>query len=246
MKIVKVEGIILQDVNYSESSKILNIYTKEYGKIGVISKGCRNLKSNLRSVSCKLVYGYFNIYYKEKGLSTLISVDIINDFLNVKTDLERITYVSYILDLFSQLIKDNKNNEAYDIAISAILKINEGLNPEVITNIVELKLLEYLGVLPVLDSCVICGSDKNIVTIDGDKGGYICKDCYANEKIVDPKTIKLLRMFYYVDIAKITELNIKEINIKEISTFLSRYYDRYTGLYLKSKDMLKYIKICNK
>ena len=76
MKIECVEGIVLTDVNYSESSKILNVLTKEYGLIGIISKGCRNMKSKLRGVSRKLVYGKFHIYYKENSLSTLISVDV--------------------------------------------------------------------------------------------------------------------------------------------------------------------------
>ena len=63
MKIEKTEGIVLTETNYSESSKILNVLTKEYGLIGVISKGSRNLKSKLRGVSRKLVYGTFHIYY---------------------------------------------------------------------------------------------------------------------------------------------------------------------------------------
>ena len=46
MKIETLEGIILSETNYSESSKILNVLTKEYGLIGVISKGCRNIKVN--------------------------------------------------------------------------------------------------------------------------------------------------------------------------------------------------------
>ena len=40
-EIKKIEGIVIGDTNYSESSKILNILTKDYGIIGVISKGCR-------------------------------------------------------------------------------------------------------------------------------------------------------------------------------------------------------------
>ena len=80
MKIEDIEGLVLTETNYSESSKILNVLTKEHGLIGVISKGCRNMKSKLHGVSRKLVYGTFHIYYKEKGLSTLISVDVINSF----------------------------------------------------------------------------------------------------------------------------------------------------------------------
>ena len=63
MKIEKIKGIIIKDINYKESSKVLHILTKEYGTIGVISKGCRNIKSKLRSVSLKLTYGYFYISY---------------------------------------------------------------------------------------------------------------------------------------------------------------------------------------
>ena len=51
MKIESFEGIVLSETNYSESSKILNVLTSEYGLLGIISKGCRNLKSKLRGVS---------------------------------------------------------------------------------------------------------------------------------------------------------------------------------------------------
>ena len=69
LKIEKVEGIILSEVNYSESSKILNVLTKEFGLIGIISKGCRNVKSKLRGVSRKLIYGtrVFLCLYGETG-----------------------------------------------------------------------------------------------------------------------------------------------------------------------------------
>ena len=58
-------GIILKERDYGESSKILDVLTKEYGIIGVISKGSKKLKSTLGGVSTKLTYGTFHIYYKE-------------------------------------------------------------------------------------------------------------------------------------------------------------------------------------
>ena len=65
---IEVEGIILSTQDYGETSKILNIITKEYGVIGVIAKGCKSLKSSLRSVTYKLTYGKFYIYYKNRKL----------------------------------------------------------------------------------------------------------------------------------------------------------------------------------
>ena len=107
------------------------------------------------------------------------------------------------------------------------------------TNILEIKYLDYLGVGLNLDSCVSCGSKAGIITIDGDRGGYICSKCYQNEFIVDKKTIELIRMYYYVDIKSISKLKISDKVKNEINTFLNTYYDRYTGLYLKSKNFLK-------
>ena len=242
MKITKVKGIVFKDTPYSESSKILQVYTKELGLIGIVSKGCKNLKSKLRSVSNKLTYGYFHIYYKENGLSTLIGVDVIDEFIKIKTDLSKIGYATYLLDLTNQVLKESINENIFDITEQSLIKIEQGFNPMIITNIAELKYLDFLGVMPILDQCAICGSEKNIVTISSDNGGYICKSCYKDEYLVDEKTVKLIRMFCYVEIGKIKELNIIERNKLEINNFLEDYYTRYTGLYLKSKDFLAQIK----
>lgn len=242
MQVVKTKGIIVSDTNYSESSKILNVLTKEYGLIGVISKGCRNIKSKLRSVSTKFTYGYFHISYKENGLSTLIEVDTLNEFKNIKTNLTKIGYCSYLIDFAKQVAKEETDEEVFNILEGALLKIESGFDPAIITNIVELKYLSFLGVAPNLNKCSMCGSTKEIVTINSDAGGYVCKNCYTNEYITDEKTVKLLRIFEFVDILKIKELNILDRNKKEINTFLENYYQKYTGLYLKSKDFLSQIK----
>ncbi len=241
MKIEKFEGIILSETNYSESSKILNVLTDKYGLIGIMSKGCRNIKSKLRGVSRKLVYGTFNVYYKEKGLSTLISIDVINSFSKTVTDLEKISYASFIIDLTYQVVKQNDSEEIYSILKNILLKLEEGLDPLVLTNILEIKLLDYLGITPNIDSCTNCGSTKQIVTLSSEHGGYICKDCYQNEPLVNEKTIKLIRMYYYVDISSISKLEVSREVTKEINTFLDDYYDRFSGLYIKSKDFIKKI-----
>ncbi len=236
--IEKVEGIIISEINYSETSKILNVLTKEHGIIGVISKGCRTLKSDLRSVSEKLVYGNFNIYYKKDKLSTLVSVDVINPFKQIKKDITKISYALFLLELTEQVYKQNNNVEIYYILINGLIKIDEGLDPLVITNIIELKFLDYLGVTPVMDSCANCGSLESIISLSVLRGGYICNNCRTTERILDKKTIKMIRMFYYVDISKISQIDISDEVKKEVNKFLNDYYDEYTGLYLKSKSFL--------
>lgn len=234
----EVEGIILSETNYSETSKILNILTYEYGIIGVMAKGCRNLKSPLRSVSSKLTYGNFVIYYKKDKLSILKEVTVINSFKNIKKDINKISYATYLLELANQVYKHAENDNILNLLLVALIKIDEGYDSLVIMNILELKYLEFLGVMPVIDGCAICGSKEHIKTLSSFKGGYICKNCYKNEKIVSEKTIRLIRMFYYVDISKITSMDISYKSKNEINIFLNDYYERYTGLYLKSKKFI--------
>ena len=239
MKLEEVEGIIASETNYGESSKIINVITKDKGLIGLMAKGCKNIKSPLRSVTSKLTYGKFIIYYKEGKLSTLKEVSIINSFKNLKKDIAGISYAAYLLELSEGVLKQSKNKKIFDLLINSLVKIDEGYDPLVIMNILELKYLDFLGVMPVLDECAMCGSKHAIVTLSSYRGGYVCENCYTNEKKVSDKTIKLIRMFYYVDISKITKLDISSSSKNEINIFLDDYYSRYTGLYLKSKKFIQ-------
>ncbi len=237
---LEVDGFILSEIPYGESSKIINVLTREYGVIGIMCKGAKSLKNRYRVPTMKLSYSHFNIMYKENKLSTLVSADVINPFKLVKSDILLVSFLAYLTELTSQVVKQSNDIEnIYDDFIKTILKLEDGLDPIVLTNILEIKYLEYLGVLFNLDECVICGSKNNIATFDADKGGYICINCLTNEIIVDKKVIKMIRMYYYVNIDSIKEIKVDDLTKNTINKYLDLYYERYTGLYLNSKDFLK-------
>lgn len=240
-KVITIQGIVLNTKNYGDTSKIIDVLTKEYGIIGIMAKGCKSLRSNLRSVTDKFVHANFTILYKKDKLSILNEASIVNNFSNIKKNIEKISYASFLLDLTNQVYKQCEDSNLYELLISALFKINEGFNSLVITNIIELKYLHYLGVMPTLDGCSVCGS-KNVITLSSDKGGYICSKCHTNEPIVSEKAIKLVRMYALVDINKISKLDLNKNIVNEVNNFIDLYYDRYTGLYLKSKEFLKNMK----
>ena len=43
----KFEGIVISDIDYKESSKIINVLTKDDGIVGIIARGTKRVKSNL-------------------------------------------------------------------------------------------------------------------------------------------------------------------------------------------------------
>ncbi len=238
--ITKVEGFIINTTNYGETSLVINLFTKEYGIIGLMAKGAKSIKNKLHALTRKYTYGFFYIYYKENKLSILSDVDIIDSFKSIHQDIIKISYLTYLCDLTNQVYKESSEKTIYDLFINTVYKLNEGLNPVVLANILETKYLNYLGVGLNLDCCLKCGSTKNIVTIID--GGLLCKNCYQNEPIKDLKIIKLLRLYELIDIKSITNINVLDQLINQTNEFLDDYYDRYTGLYLKSKKFLANLK----
>ena len=169
---------------------------------------------------------------------------MIDSLLEIRKDLLKISYASFMLDLTSQVLKENDNKNIYDILVSCLLKINEGMDPEVMCHILELKYLSYIGVAPNFESCSVCGKSK-VVTLSASHGGFVCLEHQTNERIVDPKILKIIRMLYLIDIDKISKTDVSDKTKKEIDKFIDEYYDRYTGYYLKSKEFLNDIKYKN-
>ena len=234
----KIEGIVISEYPFEDNSKIIKLFTKE-GIISIIAKGAKKIKSPFFGSTGKITYGIYNIVYKENGLSKLVDSDILNDFRNIKKDFNRISYVTYITELTIQVYKHEENKNIYDLYLASIIKINEGYDPLVISDIIKLKLLDNLGIKPIIDKCVICGNTTDIVTVSSYLGGFVCKNCLNNDILVDAKTISLIRLLYYVDISKITKLDISDKIKKEIDTFINDYYDRYSGIYLKSNLLIE-------
>lgn len=239
MAIKAIDAIVISETNYSESSKILNLFSKEFGIFGAISKGCRRVKSNLRSVSNPLIYGTFQVYYKENAMSTIIECDVKDAFMNIMTDLKKIAYASFLLDFIANVYKQNPDASLFDLLIDSLIKIDEDFDPHVIITIVQFKALEFLGVALNLDACNKCFTTKNIVTVSSESGGYICSECLIDEKLYSEKMYKTIRLFSYVDISKISKIDINKTTLDEIDEFIDDYYERFTGIYMHKKNLLK-------
>ncbi|MFH1049660.1 MAG: DNA repair protein RecO [bacterium] len=71
--IVKTEAIVLNSFKYGESSKIITLYTKDFGKIKVIAKGARKAKNKFGSSLDPLSYCQICFYKKPSTELYLLS-----------------------------------------------------------------------------------------------------------------------------------------------------------------------------
>ena len=108
--IKQVEGIVVSTVDYKESSKIINILTKDEGLIGVFAKGSKKLKSRISSTSNILTYGVFHLSNSFGKMPSLVEVDVIDNFKNIKKDLNKMGYATYLLELSTKVYQHDNSN----------------------------------------------------------------------------------------------------------------------------------------
>ncbi len=232
--IKKIKGIVVKEIAYKDTSKIIEVLTNN-GIYSIVARGAKKVNSSLFLGTSFLSYSEFCIYEKE-DLSTLKSVSIINSFKNTLKDIVKLGASSYLVNLCMQVYKQNNKTEIYNILLTGITKIDSGINTLGIVNIIEIKLLKYLGLKLNLDECVVCSS-KEINSLSLDYSGYLCKNC--SKVSTDKKILKLIKLYDKVDISKLDSFNVSNEYLFILNRFIDEYYMKYTGLYLDSKKFFR-------
>ncbi|MED4122544.1 DNA repair protein RecO [Halalkalibacterium halodurans] len=237
----KAEGIVIRTVDYGESNKIVTVFTREYGKIALMARGAKRPKSRLTAVTQLFTYGMM-MFQKNAGLGTLTQGEIIQSFREVRNDLFRASYVSYVTDLTNKLTEDEKRNPyLFELLYQTIHYMNEGMDPDVLTRIFEVKMFTVAGIKPELDQCVSCGSTDVPVGFSIKEAGFLCKRCIEKDPHaykITAQVAKLLRLFYHFDLQRLGTISLKPETKATLKTIIHQYYDEYSGLHLKSRRFL--------
>lgn len=245
MMLEKCEGIVIKTIDYGETNKIITLYTREWGKVGVMARGAKKPNSRLSAITQPFTYGYF-LVQRSSGLGLLQQGDILNSLRTLKEDIFLTAYASFIMELTEKSTDEKKPNPFhFELLYQTLQYMNEGFDAEILMYIYEMKMLNTLGLYPILDKCAVCGATDGHFSFSIKEGGLICHRCLKRDPYhfkCSQATIKLLRVFYYLDLARLGNISIKESTKKELNTIISAYYDEYSGLFFKSKKFIQSMK----
>lgn len=235
-KIIK--GYVLKVVPYQESNLIVTLLTKEgidiFKARGVLKPTSKN------APSCQLyTYGEYTLSYKQDGANkTLTSGVVLSMIPSLYTDLK----VSTLLGLLAETITKNDDFlDGYNVFEVVFNHLKEGnCNYATIIAIV-LKLNAMESGIPLdADSCVRCGSKKNIYTVSYDDGGLLCAKCAYDLHKLD-RTVSYIQNFRYVVKANIRNINDFSLDLvvaKNLIIDLFDYLEKNAGIYFKSRQMV--------
>ena len=238
----KCEGIVLRTTDYGETNKIVTIYTREWGKIGVMARGAKKPKSRLSAITQPFTYGFF-LLQNGRGLGNMQQGEIITPLRAIKEDIFLTAYASYVVELTDKSTDEKKTNPfIFELLYQTLTYLNEGYDPEILKNIYEMKMLPVLGLYPILNQCAICGDKEGQFSFSIREGGIICHRCLTKDPYhlkISSATIKLLRIFYFFDLNRLGNISVKAETKAELKKVIDTYYNEYSGLYLKTKKFIE-------
>ena len=238
----KCEGIVLRTTDYGETNKIVTLYTREWGKIGVMARGAKKPKSRLSAITQPFTYGFF-LLQNGRGLGNMQQGEIITPLRAIKEDIFLTAYASYVVELTDKSTDEKKTNPfIFELLYQTLTYLNEGYDPEILKNIYEMKMLPVLGLYPILNQCAVCGDKEGQFSFSIREGGIICHRCLTKDPYhlkISPATIKLLRIFYFFDLNRLGNISVKAETKAELKKVIDTYYNEYSGLYLKTKKFIE-------
>lgn len=179
MGIVEAEGIITREVKYGDSSRILTVITKEFGKISVLAGGVRSNKSGLLAATQLFSHVSLQLFKgREKSLYKINGGDILTSFSSIRESLERMAYASYFCDIANDVVQENAPDEQeLHLLLNTLYMLSLNKIPyEQIKGVFEFRTLMIQGLLPDLSVCSTCGQ-ANPAFFEPLTGNSYCTPC---------------------------------------------------------------------
>jgi DNA repair protein RecO (recombination protein O) len=237
----KCEGIVIRSTAYGETNKIVTVYTREWGKIGVMARGAKKPNSRLSAITQLFSYGNFLIQ-KGSGLGNMQQGEIISSMRTIREDIMLTAYASYILELTDKCTDEKKPNPyLFELLVQTLTYMNEEYDYDILIHIFEMKMLNSLGLYPTLSKCTVCGQTDGHFSFSIRENGFLCHRCLEKDPYhfkISSSSVKLLRVFYYFDLSRLGDISVKEDTKKELKKVIDAYYEEYSGLHLKTKRFL--------
>ena len=229
MASMKVNGIILSENNLGDFDKMLTMLTPGLGKISCVAKGARRPKSALLAGTQIFCFGEYLMY---KGTNTyhINSVEPIEVFYNLRTDLDKLKYAVHINKIVQDVTTENQNcYNILQLLLNTLYTIAEtDKNMDLVLGIFKLRLLCILGFTPNIKECTNCKEKEKISYFSLKDNGFKCEACGRQDTsaiTISESTKNAIKYTVTAPAKKIYSFNIKEESLEEFKLVTKLYFN---------------------
>lgn len=234
--IKNIEGYVLRVSSYKENDAMVTVISTE-GLFSFLARGVlKNTSKNFSS--CQLLAkSKFSLNEQKSGNYSLSESSVIS-VPDGKSSLLRLGIFSFISEACLKLVMEEESSKVYPWIDKTMNDLkNEG--KEASSTLIFLShLLNEIGYGLEVNGCVRCGGKTGIVGVSLKDGGFVCKDCADENDKMDLRDLKILRFCFKCRLEDTDRADFTtEESIKLIKRLI-RYIDNFTGVKLKSLELL--------
>jgi DNA repair protein RecO (recombination protein O) len=178
----KALALVIRAVDFSETSRVVTLFTREFGKLGALAKGAKRLRGpfagalDLLSV-CRIVL----IRKHSESLDLVTESELVKGFAPQRNSLQVLNAGYYFAELLLELTDDYDPYPAlFDVTVELLVELESAENVRLILRRFELTVLRETGHMPELGHCVACSrviSGGRSVAFSAASGGVLCDVC---------------------------------------------------------------------
>jgi DNA repair protein RecO (recombination protein O) len=244
MDSVVTTGLVLREIKYKESDKILTVLSPQLGVITAMAKGSLRLKNKLFSACGLFCYSEFTLY-PGKNMYTVDEAEVKTVFHGLSESVERMSLAMYMAEIALMLSPtENEAETVMRLLLNSLFLAAEGKTPLTqIKAVYELRLCGECGFLPQLLCCKSCGLyDGKDFYLDMQDGELLCADCAAKagkKPNLDPGALYAVRHICLADDKKIFSFRLSPESAKRLGAVAERYALVHLDGVPKSYEFLK-------
>lgn len=242
----KATGLVLRVIDFSETSAVVTLFTREFGKISGMAKGARRPKGPFEHAldllaQCRIVF----LRKSPGALDLLTEAKLERWFRPRGRDLASLYAGYYVAELLVELTHDyDPHIELYDAAVQALAELMSGGAANAVVLRFELLALRLLGHLPSFAVCAECGTSiswSGRVSFGMLAGGVLCEKCKVGKRnlvSVSATVVETLARFAEMDGEANPAPELPRAVRGELRAVLNNYLAHLVGRRLKMHEYL--------
>jgi len=251
--IVTTEAVVLKTMKYRDTSRIVTLYSRDFGKFAVIAKGARDRNSRF-GASLNVMSRVIAVIYRKENwdLQLLSQCDVADSYRHIAEDMERLATGMSVVELLDHVTHaEEENPQLFELLIHTLYTINTA--PRNVINALyafEVRLLDILGFRPNFLTCFHCGVPINETTVGKagaelklGYGGVLCSDCSSHGMGVDAVSAGSVKILQHLqeaaDPASVTRITMSTQMRNEVAATMRRCLQSHIEGFrsLKSESM---------
>jgi DNA repair protein RecO (recombination protein O) len=183
MSIPTTDAVILNQIDYSNTSLIVTFFTEKFGLLSGLAKGARRPKSSFLGSFDRLNYNEITFYrHTRSSLHTISESKIKNSFSGLRESQERMYAAHYMAEIVRGMTReDEPQPEVFNLLVNTLRELEQADDVTRVLFQFEIKFLSDVGFRPELESCVVCWKKPQGARIYfcANEGGITCELCAA-------------------------------------------------------------------